>query len=505
MPFDRLTFSATWRRLLPAALGVALLATPARAQRREYLVELSAAAAYTSYASVTDLDPGAGGIGRLGIWLPANLGLEFELGFGSPSTTGGASVDVLAVAGSVLYNFRIGQSSSAFLRAGLGSATYGSSCPTVPLPGSTLCGTTGTLIGAAGFRAAISPTVLIRTEAELQRNRDPEGFTNAGLNLGLALMLGSRRLTDQDGDGVYDKFDRCLATPPGAIIDQDGCPSDTDLDGALDGLDRCPETPRGASVNEAGCPSDADRDGIVDGVDRCEATPAGAQVDATGCSSDSDADGIVDGLDRCAETPAGATVDPLGCPGDQDGDRVLDGIDRCPGTPPGIAVNAFGCPPSQDSDRDGVVDAVDRCPGTPFGNAVTAIGCPVAAGEVADLPRSSDVPWVLPGTAFASKSSSLRSSALVILDTVATVLLIDPGMRVEVVGHATDGASQAANLQLSAARAEAVREVLLRKGVSPQQLAARGAGDTEPLMRDTSADALIRNRRTEIRIVRRQP
>jgi hypothetical protein len=368
MPFDRPTFSATWRRLLPATLGVALLATPARAQRREYLVELSAAAAYTSYASVTDLDPGAGGIGRLGIWLPANLGLELELGFGSPSTTGGASVDVLAVAGSVLYNFRIGESSSAFLRAGLGSATYGSSCATAPLPGSTLCGTTGTLIGAAGFRAAISPTVLIRTEAELQRNRDPEGFTNAGLNLGLSLMLGSRRLADQDGDGVYDKFDRCLATPPGAIIDQDGCPSDTDLDGVLDGLDRCPNTPRGATVNEAGCPSDADRDGIVDGVDRCEATPAGAQVDATGCSSDSDTDGIVDGLDRCAETPAGATVDPLGCPGDQDGDRVLDGIDRCPGTPPGIAVNGFGCPPSQDSDRDGVVDAVDKCPGTPFGN-----------------------------------------------------------------------------------------------------------------------------------------
>jgi OOP family OmpA-OmpF porin len=198
-------------------------------------------------------------------------------------------------------------------------------------------------------------------------------------------------------------------------------------------------------------------------------------------------------------------VDPLGCPGDRDSDRVLDGIDRCPDTPPGIAVNAFGCPPSQDSDRDGVADAVDRCPGTPFGNAVTAIGCPVAAGAVAELPRSAEVPWVLPGTAFASKSSSLRASALVILDTVATVLRIDPGMRVEIVGHAAEGASQAANLQLSAARAEAVREVLIRKGVSPQQLAARGAGDTEPLTRDTSADALVRNRRTEIRIVRQQP
>ena len=503
---ELLSIRARWPLLPLLSVGVLVLARPAGAQRRDFLVELSAAAAYTSYADVTDLDPGAGGVGRVGVWLPANLGVEVEAGFGSPNTgLNGASVDVVSVGASVLYNFRVGEASSAYLRAGLGSVTYGSDCPTVSVPGSGPCGSTGAFLGAGGFRAALTSMLMLRGELVYQRNSDPEPFANLGVNLGLSMMLGSKALTDEDVDGVYDNRDRCLATPPGAIIDQGGCPSDNDLDGVLDGLDRCPNTPRGAAVNEAGCPSDADRDGIVDGVDRCEATPAGAQVDATGCSSDGDADGVVDGLDRCVETPAGATVDPLGCPGDQDSDRVLDGIDRCPGTPPGIAVNTFGCPPSQDSDRDGVVDAVDRCPGTPFGNAVTATGCPVAAGVVADLPRSSDVPWVLPGTAFASKSSSLRSSALVILDTVATVLRIDPGMRVEIVGHATDGASQAANLQLSAARAEAVREGLLRKGVSPQQLAARGAGDTEPLTRDTSADALIRNRRTEIRIVRRQP
>lgn len=501
------TIRARWPRLSLLGAGLLVLAGPAGAQRRDFLVELSAAAAYTSYADVTDLDAGTGGVGRVGVWLPANLGVEVEAGFGSPKTgLSGASVDVVSLGASALYNFRIGEASSAYLRAGIGSVTYGSSCPTVSVPGAGPCGSTGAFLAAGGVRAALSSVLMLRGELLYQRNSDPEPFANIGMNLGLSMMLGSKVLTDEDADGVYDRQDRCLATPPGAIIGQDGCPSDTDLDGVLDGLDRCPETPRGATINEAGCPSDADRDGIVDGVDRCEATPAGAQVDATGCSSDRDADGVVDGLDRCADTPAGATVDPLGCPGDQDGDRVPDGIDRCPDTPPGVAVNTFGCPPSQDSDRDGVVDAVDRCPGTPFGNAVTAIGCPVAAaGAVADLPRSSEVPWVLPGTAFASKSSSLRNSALVILDTVATVLRIDPGMRVEIVGHATDGASQAANLQLSAARAEAVREVLLRKGVRPQQLAARGAGDTEPLTRDTSADALVRNRRTEIRIVRQQP
>jgi OmpA family/Outer membrane protein beta-barrel domain/Thrombospondin type 3 repeat len=508
MPISELPTIRVRRPLLPLmAVGLMVLASPAGAQRRDFLVELSAAAAYTSYADVTDLDPGPGGVGRLGVWLPANLGLEVEAGFGTPKTGfSGASVDVISVGASLLYNFRIGEAGSAYLRAGAGSVTYGSTCPTVSVPGAGPCGSTGAFLGAGGFRAALTPVLMVRGELLYQRNSNPEPFANLGVNLGLSMMLGSRALTDEDADGVYDKRDRCLATPPGAIIDQAGCPSDTDLDGVLDGLDRCPVTPRGATINDAGCPSDADRDGIVDGVDRCEASPAGAQVDTTGCSSDSDGDRVVDGLDRCAETPPGATVDALGCPGDQDGDRVLDGIDRCPDTPAGIPVNAFGCPPSQDSDRDGVVDAVDRCPGTPFGTAVTAIGCPVApAGADADLPRSAEVPWVLPGTAFASKSASLRSSALAILDTVATVLRIDPGMRVEIVGHAADGASPAANLQLSAARADAIREVLLRKGVRPQQLAARGVGDTEPLTRETTADALVRNRRTEIRIVRQHP
>ena len=50
--------------LRPRALAlVALLlplATPIHAQRREYRLELGAAAAVTSFASVTDLDPGFG-------------------------------------------------------------------------------------------------------------------------------------------------------------------------------------------------------------------------------------------------------------------------------------------------------------------------------------------------------------------------------------------------------------------------------------------------------------
>ena len=60
-----------------------------------------------------------------------------------------------------------------------------------------------------------------------------------------------------------------------------------------------------------------------------------------------------------------------------------------------------------------------------------------------------------------------------------------------------DASSQTADIQLSAARADAVRNYLLGKGVSPQQLQARGAGSTGADPNDPPSQ----NRRTDIRIV----
>jgi len=60
--------------------------------------------------------------------------------------------------------------------------------------------------------------------------------------------------TDSDGDGVYDRTDRCPRTPRGWPVDQWGCPLDSDGDGVPDGEDLCPYTPRGVKVDDNGCP-----------------------------------------------------------------------------------------------------------------------------------------------------------------------------------------------------------------------------------------------------------
>ncbi|MBN1424439.1 OmpA family protein [Candidatus Fermentibacteria bacterium] len=181
--------------------------------------------------------------------------------------------------------------------------------------------------------------------------------------------------TDSDGDGVPDGMDKCPDSPPGALVDRTGCPQDSDGDGVPDGMDRCPDTPRGARVDEFGCSEDSDGDGVPDGIDKCPETPPNAPVDRSGCPLDSDGDGVPDGIDKCPETRPNTVVDERGCPIDEDSDGVPDGVDRCPGTPYGVKVDGFGCP--LDSDGDGVYDGLDRCPDTPYGVKVAANGCPL--------------------------------------------------------------------------------------------------------------------------------
>ncbi len=58
---------------------------------------------------------------------------------------------------------------------------------------------------------------------------------------------------DVDGDGVLDRYDNCVSTPKGCVVDQWGCSVDSDGDGVCDGVDQCPNTPAGVKVDKTGC------------------------------------------------------------------------------------------------------------------------------------------------------------------------------------------------------------------------------------------------------------
>jgi outer membrane protein OmpA-like peptidoglycan-associated protein len=313
---------------------------------------------------------------------------------------------------------------------------------------------------------------------------------------------------DSDGDKVFDGIDQCPDTPPGVAVDARGCAGDADADGVNDGLDKCPNTPAGAIVDPTGCPIDTDHDTVWDGIDKCPDTPVGAVVDANGCPVDSDGDRVPDGIDRCPDTAPNTPVDSFGCPADTDHDGVGDGFDKCPNTPPGTKVDANGCPIANDTDGDGVIDPNDRCPGTPKGMRVDERGCQLLFETVAPAVAGAAVggavaaparpTLILTGVNFETGRSVLTVSSYAVLDHVASSLVANPEIRIEIAGYTDSTGARPMNLQLSMGRAGAVRAYLARRGVPPLQMQARGYGASGYIAPNTTPEGRAKNRRVEL-------
>lgn len=71
-----------------------------------------------------------------------------------------------------------------------------------------------------------------------------------------------------------------------------------------------------------------------------------------------------------------------------------------------------------------------------------------------------------------------------------------------IIGHTDNVGNDAANLDLSKRRAEAARNYLIQRGVSPERLSAEGRGETEPLVDNNTEENRFTNRRVEIKILK---
>ncbi|MBF0340558.1 MAG: OmpA family protein [Magnetococcales bacterium] len=211
----------------------------------------------------------------------------------------------------------------------------------------------------------------------------------------------------------------------------------------------------------------------------------GAPVDRYGCPviPDADGDGVADVWDMCPDTPATAKVDMHGCPIDSDRDGVPDYKDDCPNTAPGVAVNAFGCP--LDTDEDGVINGADKCDNSARGDKVSSTGCSVAPKAVIK---------------FALGSAGLSASERKVLNELAKTIKANPGVRVDIQGHADESGSAASNVSLSMKRAKEVRAYLKGQGVKDAQLTKVGYGATRPAAYNLTSDKRRQpeNRRVEI-------
>src|SRR5215207_5481245 len=120
-------------------------------QERRYVFEVGAAGAYQSFDDATELNGAPGVILRAGVWLPLNFSVEGEGALSSPKDqTAEEGVSVKSFSASALYNLLIGNSSSAYLKLGYGSTSYGG-CPDAAPPDPIICGRSGALIAGLGF------------------------------------------------------------------------------------------------------------------------------------------------------------------------------------------------------------------------------------------------------------------------------------------------------------------------------------------------------------------
>ena len=69
--------------------------------------------------------------------------------------------------------------------------------------------------------------------------------------------------------------------------------------------------------------------------------------------------------------------------------------------------------------------------------------------------------------------------------------------RIRVEGHTDETGTHDMNMKLSQDRADAVRNYLIRKGVSPKRITAKGYGPDKPLADGKDPKSLAKNRRVE--------
>jgi len=105
---------------------------------------------------------------------------------------------------------------------------------------------------------------------------------------------------------------------------------------------------------------------------------------------------------------------------------------------------------------------------------------------------------------FATGSNEILPNSEPLLLEVADILLRDASLElIEIQGHTDNRGGRELNMKLSQSRAEAVREWLIRHGVEPARLIAKGYGPTRPIVPNITAHNRARNRRVQFKIVRR--
>ncbi|MFN0158533.1 MAG: OmpA family protein [Bacteroidota bacterium] len=301
------------------------------------------------------------------------------------------------------------------------------------------------------------------------------GGNDAYWNFGAGFtVLGESGSADPDGDGLTNDEEKALGT--------DKRNADSDGDGLKDG-----QEVKATSTNPL--KADTDGDSLSDGneVNLHKTNPNAADSDADGLSDgeevnttktdalkmDTDGDQLTDGNEANTHK-----TDPMKA--DTDGDTLADGDE----------VNMRKTDPLKaDTDGGTIGDGVEVARGTNPLDATDDVKEEVKV-EVGKA-------IVLDGIVFETGKSAITPESEAILEKAYNTLFQSPEIEVEIHGYTDNVGKKASNMKLSQARADAVKEWLVAKGISGDRIATKGFGPDNPIAPNDSKENKQKNRRIE--------
>jgi outer membrane protein OmpA-like peptidoglycan-associated protein len=101
---------------------------------------------------------------------------------------------------------------------------------------------------------------------------------------------------------------------------------------------------------------------------------------------------------------------------------------------------------------------------------------------------------------FDTDSSVLKPEAVEQISKLGDILVKYPDDRIRIQGHTDSTGSASHNEELSMRRARSVREVLVNRGVKPEQMLVEGVGEARPVADNATSSGRAKNRRVELHI-----